>query len=194
MSIDGPRRGMDIIFGSVAESWARIDAWLATHAPRSYAELNPPASQSAIAEAENRTGLRFPDDLRASLAIHNGDSSAVGLLPCGILYSTDAIACYAESRVRGIDGDSELELWWQPTWIPFSGLPTDHHFIETAPGFWYGHIGWAHHTELGVFTGWPSLGTWLHAVADTLESHGPDYFPLMELPVLTDDGCIEWWG
>jgi cell wall assembly regulator SMI1 len=185
---------MDVVFGSVAESWARIDAWLAVHAPRSYGELNPPASEGAIAEAETRTGIRFPDDLRLSLAVHNGETSTLGVLPCGPLYSTDDIVRAVELRMKCLGDDPELALWWQPAWVPFSGADGDDHFIETSSGLWRDHVGYANHADVAVFTGWPSLGAWLHAVADTLENHGPGYFSLIDPPAMTDDGRIEWWG
>lgn len=56
----------------VNQQWRRIEGWLARNAPRTGAALAGPARVRAIAVAEAQMGLRFPDDLRASLLRHDG--------------------------------------------------------------------------------------------------------------------------
>jgi cell wall assembly regulator SMI1 len=56
----------------VAAAWARIERWFATHLPDRALRLRPPASEAAIAEAEEQLGRRLPADLRASYRVHDG--------------------------------------------------------------------------------------------------------------------------
>ncbi|MFG1944716.1 hypothetical protein [Nonomuraea sp. NPDC048826] len=65
---------------AVDRQWRRIERWLRANAPRTYAKLNGPGRPRVIAVAESRTGLDFPDDLRASLLRHDGGP---GLGPSG---------------------------------------------------------------------------------------------------------------
>ncbi|MFD2348759.1 hypothetical protein ACFSTC_04110 [Nonomuraea ferruginea] len=57
---------------AVNRQWRRIETWLKANAPRSYRTLGKPAKAGTIAVAEAQMGLRFPDDLKASLLRHNG--------------------------------------------------------------------------------------------------------------------------
>jgi cell wall assembly regulator SMI1 len=77
---------------SVTESWARIERWLARHAPDTYARLAPPASPSAVAEAEETLGLPFPEPLLESLLRHDGTEQCTVLPPFWGLLGTQKIA------------------------------------------------------------------------------------------------------
>ncbi|MER7502138.1 SMI1/KNR4 family protein [Nonomuraea pusilla] len=57
---------------AVNRQWRRIETWLRAHAPRSYRTLGGPGRPGTIAVAEAQMGVRFPDDLRASLLRHDG--------------------------------------------------------------------------------------------------------------------------
>ncbi|MEV4219759.1 hypothetical protein [Nonomuraea sp. NPDC049725] len=57
---------------AVNRQWRRIERWLSTNAPKTYAGLGRPGRARTIAVAEAQTGLEFPDDLRASLLRHDG--------------------------------------------------------------------------------------------------------------------------
>ncbi|WP_143078522.1 SMI1/KNR4 family protein [Nonomuraea pusilla] len=57
---------------AVNRQWRRIETWLRAHAPRSYRTLGRPGRPGTIAVAEAQMGVRFPDDLRASLLRHDG--------------------------------------------------------------------------------------------------------------------------
>ena len=58
----------------IEESWERLEAWLAAHAPASSARLNPPASPDAIDDAQRQMAIALPTDLVSSLLRHNGAS------------------------------------------------------------------------------------------------------------------------
>ncbi|MEU7878213.1 hypothetical protein [Microbispora bryophytorum] len=68
--VPGPR-----VTAEVNAVWRRIERWLARKAPVTYKSLRPPARPLDIARSEASIGLRFPDDLRASLLRHDGAGS-----------------------------------------------------------------------------------------------------------------------
>ncbi|MEV0975002.1 SMI1/KNR4 family protein [Microtetraspora glauca] len=63
---------------AVNRQWRRIEKWLRANAPETYRALRRPARARTIAVAEAQMGLRFPDDLRASLLRHNGSGDIGG--------------------------------------------------------------------------------------------------------------------
>ncbi len=58
--------------------WVRFDHWFAENADTALA-LRGPATEEAIRAAEDIMGLRFPEDFRASLAIHDGQDPGYGV-------------------------------------------------------------------------------------------------------------------
>ncbi|MCW8383315.1 SMI1/KNR4 family protein, partial [Streptomyces justiciae] len=111
---------------SVADSWARIETWLAQHTPRTFAALEPPAEPSAVAEAEEALGQPFPASLRESLLRHNGTGYQALLPPFWMLLDVRKIVDSRQLRMRiyGDDlagreeGDPESEYgpWWHAEW------------------------------------------------------------------------------
>ncbi|MFD3554467.1 SMI1/KNR4 family protein [Streptomyces goshikiensis] len=195
--IEPPLIGITPVIPPVATSWQRIDTWLAWHAPARLAELGPPASPHAVDQLEVKLGVRLPNDLRASLLCHDGDSSYLGILPCGPLYSTDAIADVRQRRMKiweGEDDPDEQEApWWGTQWIPFAGSHGDEHFIDAGPGLWHDQLGRAPHADYACFLGWPSLGTWLHEVAEAMEHHDrTDCLDSVAHPFVDEEGEIDW--
>ncbi|GAA3388993.1 hypothetical protein [Cryptosporangium minutisporangium] len=65
----------------IAEAWARIEDWLASHAPVSAAVLAPPAAPEVITAAEAALGLEFPRQLVESLRRHDGLTEWANVLP-----------------------------------------------------------------------------------------------------------------
>ncbi|MFB6579457.1 SMI1/KNR4 family protein [Streptomyces sp. NPDC056402] len=195
--IEPPLNVISPVIPPVATSWQRIDAWLALHAPARLAELAPPASPHTIDQLEVTLGVRLPTDLRASLLCHDGDSSYLGILPCGPLYSTDAIAEVRQMRMEIWEGENDPaeqeNPWWGTQWIPFAGSDGDEHFIDAGPGLWHNHLGRASHDEHAYFLGWPSLGSWLHEVAKAMEHHDrADLLHAVAHPSVDEDGEIDW--
>lgn len=118
------------------EHWDVIEAWLAEQAPDADPKLRSPASGDAIATAEKHLGRAFPDDFRASLAIHDGQDDEPG---CPWLPAVDRLGslesltrCYVEDRDdaedewrAGVDVFDEArrvrQCYWDPRWIPIAG-------------------------------------------------------------------------
>ncbi|MET9388515.1 SMI1/KNR4 family protein [Streptomyces sp. NPDC002928] len=197
MMMQSPRRGIDPVVPPVAMSWRRIDAWLSRYAPKALAELRPPASWQSIQEAESRLGFPLPADLRESLRCHDGDTSLLGVLPCRRLYSVSEIIEVREMRMEiweSDDPDQAETPWWGTKWVPISGNDGDDHFIDVGEGMWQNHLGDAVHDDQACFLGWPSLGSWLHEVAEAMEHHGQSsWFGAVTAPKVDSSGDIDWW-
>jgi cell wall assembly regulator SMI1 len=193
--MDPPQHLINPVIPPVAVSWQRIDAWLAQNAPASHALLQPPAQPEAISRAEAAIGMPLPPDLRESLLCHNGDGFP-GILPCGPLYPVEEVVTARQARMSAWDPEDLDQLdapWWGDNWIPFAGSDGDHHFIDAGPALWHNHLGRAAHDDQAYFLGWPTLGAWLHHVADALEhSENRQYVGAVGRPMLTDDGLIYW--
>ncbi len=73
---------------SIAQSWQRISAWYAQNTPKDTLVLADGASEAEMVELEAALGQRLPDDVRESLALHNGAANEAYLLYFGELLST----------------------------------------------------------------------------------------------------------
>ncbi|MEU4534658.1 SMI1/KNR4 family protein [Streptosporangium sp. NPDC023825] len=122
---------------AVNRQWRRIERWLQANAPASLRTLGKPARARTIAVAEAQMGLRFPDDLRASLLRHDGASVVADTWPFGFLGNwnqgvreirdTWRQLCEIEGEVRG-DGDARTE-WWDGRMIPFGADGSGNHLV-----------------------------------------------------------------
>lgn len=63
----------------IHEDWQQVEHWLAVHAVGVLARLPSGASESALIEAEEEIGFALPRELRASLAVHDGNDGAFWL-------------------------------------------------------------------------------------------------------------------
>lgn len=95
---------------AVNRQWRRIESWLKTHAPRSHRTLGKPGKAADIAAAEAEMGLRFPDDLRASLLRHDGSIYLDDTWAFGFVGNSNASVAEILDGWRGlceIDGENE---------------------------------------------------------------------------------------
>ncbi|MDA2808232.1 SMI1/KNR4 family protein [Nocardiopsis suaedae] len=167
---------------SVPGSWARIDAWLYANAPADHALLRPPADPEAVEAAQAEMGMRFPPDLLASLACHDGMEGWRSAFPGRPPAPVDKIVehwhlcndIYEDLRLDDEDVlDEDEEPWWHPSWIPWAVFDGDSDVIDMRPGPGQGRLGNAEHDDRANFlNGWPSLGAYLAEVADVLENGG----------------------
>ncbi|WP_369229711.1 SMI1/KNR4 family protein [Streptomyces sp. R21] len=179
---------------AVADSWARIDAWLARHTPVSHAQLRPPASVSEIEAAERTLGVTFHADLVASLRCHDGvelKDRAVELAYYGPPSSLTAII-ESTRFLRGVgadldlpddtfdehdeadkddEGNAELLAYWRHEWLLITlGIgwqSSDGLFLSCRPGRNFVRVGRYFDEDSPSFTEWPSLR---HALADFAEA------------------------
>ncbi|MGW4273632.1 SMI1/KNR4 family protein [Streptomyces seoulensis] len=193
---------------TVEESWARVDAWLAEHAPLSRARLRPPAAPDGIAAAEQRLGVRFPPDLVASLRCHDGvelDAGAPVFVLNGPFAGVEDIVHNAlflrsvgedianEYGDDGDDGDEdELDAYWRDEWLLIThGVAWDAQdglFLTCRAGDDYGRVGHYFNEDAPSFTGWTSLAAVLSAFADALERR----LPVDGRVPLAADGALVW--
>ncbi len=161
------------VAAQVDAAWRRIERWLARHAPRTLRSLRPPASPSAIARAEARMGLTFPDDLRASLLRHDGGRFGPGGLwdyaPVREIAREWAMMCGLY-----LDGSIAPDpWWWHGRLIPYAmAVDGGHLFVDAQTGKtgeYFNEEG----LRLDGDVAWPSYLAQLAAVADALESGRP---------------------
>jgi cell wall assembly regulator SMI1 len=118
------------------EIWKRIDSWLEANAPVVFQSLQPGASDSQIQAVEDALSIQFPEDVRASYRIHNGQSTvdygAHGLIPLArefLCLERLQHKWQVNEEVFGggdfpdLDGDSDPGIradWWNRRWIPLT--------------------------------------------------------------------------
>ncbi|WP_433255175.1 SMI1/KNR4 family protein [Streptosporangium sp. CA-135522] len=181
---------------AVNRQWGRIERWLKANAPASHRTLRPPARARTIAVAEAQMGLRFPNDLRASLLRHNGAAMTSGARPFGFLGDTALGVREIRDTWRTLcgtddqDEDSEPRAeWWDGRMIPVGSDGSGDHLVidsvrhdvgetdnESGMGFTPGQVSIRSHYAL------------LKATADALETGGTvGYWK----PLVTE-GELDW--
>lgn len=133
------------------ELWEKIEGYLQSHECGSLSTgLNPGASETEIATAESALGdVRFPEDYRAFLKLHNGQvDGSITLLGMGPLLSTHEIVdqwrVWKELLDEGTFDDQgsasdhadcvKTDMWWNPRWIPIThDGGGDHDCIDLDP-------------------------------------------------------------
>lgn len=92
------------------DRWKQVEAWIETNAPALASSLQPPATEAAIEEAEQRLDLTFPPSVRQSYLRHDGETdSFAGVLGYRFL-TLDELVNEAES-LREIDEDFDYDFW-----------------------------------------------------------------------------------
>ncbi|WP_143120905.1 SMI1/KNR4 family protein [Streptosporangium canum] len=169
---------------AVNRQWARIERWLKANAPASRRTLRGPARARTIAVAEAQMGLRFPNDLRASLLRHNGAAAVDGTWPFGFLPNgflgvreirdTWRMLCGIDDELedRGEGSDPRTE-WWDGRMIPFGSDGSGNHLVVDSV---MRDVGETDHEGQMSFTpgGVPIRSHYalLKAVADAMETDG----------------------
>lgn len=182
---------------TVTASWARIEAWLAEHAPASRRLLNPPVTDADLAEAEAVVGVEFPAQVRESLRCHDGLDMWGNIFPGQPPLSAEEIAEHwtmcMEILDEGDGDEGDGEPWWHPLWIPWAQSDGDSQVVDLRPGPGYGRLGWVYHDGSGVTDSSPDLAAYLHEVAEALDGGRP--VGLMHAYLLGVDGEAElWWS
>src|SRR5262245_32923021 len=166
------------------EIWNRIEAWLQAHVPSGDNVLSPGAAEEEIAATERFLGVSFPEEVRASFRLHNGQSGGPWLVWGCELLSLGRIReewnAWKELLDRGTlencrsgsDG-RVVEDWWHARWVPLTHDGAGNHYcLDLNPGP-KGRAGqiiqmWHDDPERPVVA--PSYRAWLAALADALEA------------------------
>jgi cell wall assembly regulator SMI1 len=178
--------------------WQRVEKWLRVNAPQVLGTLQSGASEEEIRRTEKFLSVEFPDDVKDSYRIHNGQSRGnVGFI--------NGIEFLSLARVRdewmnwkdlldsgifeGWESEPENKVkadWWNPKWIPLtSDWGGNHECLDLAPTE-EGDVGqiismWHDDAERQVKAG--SFRGWLEQFANDLEA-GRD------APSEEDDGIV----
>lgn len=158
----------------VADGWLRIERWLAANAARTHASLQAGADSAKIAQAQRRLGLRFPDDLVASLERHDGCEWSRGHLTLAGPFRPIAMADIVKSHLETEEVLAEFEDYWDRRLLMFATTNSDWSLVvDCEPGNEHGRVGEWSGGEGVRWTEWPSLGALLSDVADAIEAGRP---------------------
>ncbi len=120
---------------SVADSWKRIDKWLKQNASY-WKPMKRKGTEKQIAAAEKQLGIKLPDDVKESYAIHNGaEDGAFFEADDGCEFSLNALPEVVSNHKmlndlleigdlpdKGAKPDKGVRgTWWNPKWVPFAG-------------------------------------------------------------------------
>ncbi|WP_157856010.1 SMI1/KNR4 family protein [Streptomyces aureocirculatus] len=155
----------------IIRAWNRIDAWLAEHAPVTFAALPQPATPVQVALAERMIGVTFPRELAASLGCHNGSDDHT--LLSAELIARDFLLTAEISRQPGIVSQVNTET---PEWLPITSDSGGGHMILDLLGERQPRVGFR--SELTNITfpetpNWSNLSSLLEHVASSLETMKP---------------------
>jgi cell wall assembly regulator SMI1 len=177
------------------DAWTRVSRWLDTHAPRTAATLWPPADRSAIDAVAALVGGDLDDDVRAWLARHDGtdpDSPDRFTLPTTYApLGTEGIATEHATLAEILDeqDDDPAGIWWDRAFLPYAlSIGADSLVVDHRPGPARGRLGTFVHDHRTAFGLAPSLGAYLGAVADALESG----MPIGRRRAVLVDGGLRW--
>lgn len=170
--------------------WRRIETWLKDNAPPLLNILQPGADDAQIADLEKFLCISWPEDVKSSYQIHNGQSTySYGLIDGRELLSIERIkqewSIWKELLDRGTfqdengyDRGSEPDigidnLWWSAKWIPLTYDGAGNHDcldLSPAEGGSLGQIitMWHDDSERKIVA--PSFRVWLKQYADDLEA------------------------
>lgn len=170
---------------TVQESWARIEALLASDHPEARAGLRAGAEEAAIAEAEAELGARLPEPYRRSVLCHDGqDPRAPWLIDGGQLCSLEDLLhewrewtrMLSSGELDGFAADADPDpglrddQWWRRGWIPFVAQDGDHLVLDLdpAPDGQSGQVfAFSHEVGPGRLAA-PDFAAWLQTWAEEL--------------------------
>lgn len=127
----------------LGEAWREIEDWYAARGASHL--LADGARDEEIAKAERSLGLRFPEQLRASLRRHNGSEDegwANGtLLSAGKIVAATELRRkaadseeYAHFAAELVDGQKVQPVWWHRGWVAIDEDPAGNATaVDTEP-------------------------------------------------------------
>jgi cell wall assembly regulator SMI1 len=132
--------------------WERLGSWVAAHTGSSL-RLRKGASERSIAAAEKALSLRFPEDFRASLLLHDGQDAGDGgvfewMPGCDPLAPLEAIVErwkeeqdlageYTSDEIEVVERGRLHSVLWHPKRIPVAGnrwWDGDNTYLDLFPG------------------------------------------------------------
>lgn len=126
--------------------WDRLEFWLKVNMPEVYNDLLPGATDEEIHTAEELMNIEFPEDVKVSYQIHNGQLGGAApmmgewqLLPMQVIMRQwqimqDLIERGEFANVKSRPSDGIRDDWWNSKWIPlgYNGAG-DFHCLDLEP-------------------------------------------------------------
>lgn len=115
----------------VAETWSRVERWLASHAPLIATSLRPGAGEALLEEVQARTGHHLPEEARTVYRVHDGQGAG------------ERVALFDRQRLLPLSEALELreallaapDLSWEAAWLPVAGRGTGElHVLDLRSG------------------------------------------------------------
>lgn len=170
---------------TVSDAWQRIHNWLESNAPKIMANLNPPATELELTEAEKSLNQAMPREWHEVYGTHNGMNSTANLgslffgmqfLPLDAVlreYELSNVSGHDPIPVRAADSGVRTEDIHNPKWIAFAHDGGETLLrVDMAPGD-SGKIGqviFTDHADNTVIQLAESLTDFMSQFADDLES------------------------
>lgn len=139
---------------TIAELWARWEAWLAAHAPGLVDGLREPATAAEIADAEEALGTPLPGALRELYQVHGSAAMIVGgydIATLEDLVETRELLCGLDPEAAG--------------WFPFVDHGSGDHYAVDGRG----RVIEVVHDDDGGDVLAADLATWMEAIVGDLE-------------------------
>jgi cell wall assembly regulator SMI1 len=181
----------EVISMDMQSIWTRIEKWLGENAPHILNTLQPGANEAEISELEARLSICFPEDVRASYLIHNGQSDDGE----GFLYGYELLPlefiCRAWEINQEINHNQQIrenvyaqtlgevrenifqEDYLNSLWIPLAtDISGDHYCLDLSPdpkGILGQMIRLDYEQDVYPVLA-PSFHVWMEQFADALES------------------------
>ena len=170
---------------TIVDIWKELDAQLEEKFPKLYATLNPGASELEIKNLESHFSAPIPDDLKASLRVHNGQNDpnlTNGIFNFQVLLSCDRILeefnmayeiyndtgpAWYDSPIKGLN----TENGWSKGWVPFVSFQENCTNVDILPpddGI-YGQVFETRYQAADEVI-FPSIKDWLHFYKEAIKN------------------------
>ncbi len=165
-------------------TWDRIHFWLRANAPHVLARLRPGATEEQIQAAEAELGVTFPESVRQTYLIHDGQNGSGGFMEGyewlslkGIVYQwrgwKDIVEAGDFEGIQSTPDPGVSDECYNLGWIPLTHSGSgDHQCLDLAPaeGGTMGQVINFFHDDSTREALAPSFAAWLAAFADSLEA------------------------
>lgn len=189
------------------EIWAEIEAWLRVNAPDMVHVLQPGASDAQIRELEDFLSIQFPEDVKSSYQIHNGQSTyEYGLINGREFLSLERIKdewqvwkeLLDSGTFQSDDGQDQgsdpapgiRNVWWSAKWFPLTHDGGGNHDcldLDPAETGTFGQIITLWHDDAEREIVAPSFRAWLEQYSKDLKSGQLIYSEVYNGIVSVDD-------
>ena len=159
----------------VDELLLRMDRWLSEQRADYYSSLLPGASESLLADFEDRFSLRLPEDFRALYRWRNGQArnEFASLQENWGFSPLETIAQAKTTLDEMIGHDFDDPGWWRRGWVPFLANGGGDHLcldLDAESGATFGHVICFWHDDEDRDVEFQSVADWLRELVTSMES------------------------